>query len=216
MAGRLQIALTPDELATLLRIQREAWPDRVKLPRYNVAPRQAVPVLRADGELVAMRWGFPQPWKPKPFDAPPLINAKSEEAEGKATWKAPIRERRCVVPVTGFYEWEAKERPLCFRRADRQPLLLAGVWGAFDWGEKLGWPCVSVLTCAPNATVAPVHDRMPVVLEQDALARWFGDDWRGCLAPAAEGVLEAVPVSSRVNHIDQDDEGLLVADWART
>lgn len=217
MAGRLQIALTPEELAFLYRIQKEAWPDRVKLPRYNLTPRQSLPVIVAERRLVAMRWGFPPVWKPNPFNQPPLFNAKAEEVREKATWKKPVAERRAIVPATGFYEWRPgpggpKDRqPVWFRRKDGRPLSLAAVWGTFDWEERKGWPCVSVLTTAPEAVVAPIHDRMPLLLEPEDEDRWLapGDDWMSLLSRPVGDCLEFVPVSPRLNQIDQDDAGLL-------
>ncbi|MFZ5476504.1 MAG: SOS response-associated peptidase [Myxococcota bacterium] len=211
MAGRLCLDLTPEELALLYRIQKEAWPERAKLPRYNAAPRQALPVVTAERRVVAMRWGFPQPWKPKPFDAPPLINAQSEGAAKKPVWAAPLRERRAIVPATGFYEWVG-DAPLLFRRRDGRPMSLAAVWGAFDWGEKKGWPCVAVLTCSPNATVAPVHDRMPVIVEAADEDAWLGGDYAALLRPAGDDVLIAVPASRRLNRVDAEGPDLLVPD----
>ncbi len=218
MTARLCLDLTPEDLLALYHIQAQAWPDRAKLPRYNAAPRQALPVVVSDGgvrSVVAMRWGFPQPWKPRPFDAPPLVNAQCETAASKPTWSKALRERRAIVPCTGFYEWvgEGVERtPMLFRRRDGRPLSLAAVWAAFDWDERKAWPCVSVLTCAPNATVAPVHDRMPVVVAPDHEDAWLHGDYDALLRPAADDVLVAAPASRRLNHVDAEGPELLVAD----
>lgn len=226
MCGRYQNALEPAELVELHRIQREAWGRPSRLPSWNVAPRQSVPVIVRDTDgaraVVTMRWGFPPVWVARdgkdPFDAPPLVNAKVEEAAQKVTWKKPFRERRCVVPTTGFYEWQTidgERRPLWFRPAHGRVLNLAGVWGPFDWGERKGWPCVAILTCAPSADIAHVHDRMPVILlDEPAEAAWLaeGPPPPGLCVPAPAGTLVAVPVSRAVNHREADGPELLVAD----
>lgn len=223
MCGRYQNALDPAELVELHRIQHEAWGRPAKLPNWNVAPRQSVPVIVRDaaGEraVVTMRWGFPPLWVARdgkdPFDAPPLVNAKAEEAAQKPTWKKALRERRCVVPTTGFYEWETvggERRPLWFRPAHGRVLRLAGVWGAFDWGERKAWPCVAILTCAPSDDIAHVHDRMPVILpDEEAEAAWLAEGpppMERCV-PAPTGTLVAQRVSAALNSREAEGPGVL-------
>lgn len=213
MAGRLELAITPDELRVWARLDDGPLDERLRLPRYNTTPRHALPVLTADRRVVAMRWGFPQMWKPKPWDVPPLFNAQSETAASKPVWSKPLRERRCVVPVSGFYEWldqGGEKLPLRFAASDGGILALAGIWGAFDWGEKKGWPCVSILTCAPTPYVAPVHDRMPCLV--DDVDAWLD---LGTLPPPRGDALVAIEANRRVGSIDQDDPGLRDADWTR-
>ncbi|MFN7144382.1 MAG: SOS response-associated peptidase, partial [Myxococcota bacterium] len=129
-----------------------------------------------------------------------------------------LRERRALVPCTGFYGWQGEgeaRTSLLFRRRDGRPLSLAAVWGAFDWDERKGWPCVSVLTCAPNATVAPVHDRMPVIVPPEAEDAWLAGDeaaYGALLCAADDDVLVAVPASRRLNRVDAEGPELLVAD----
>ncbi len=228
MCGRYQNALDPAELALLYRVQREAWGRPAKLPNWNVAPRQSVPVVlrEADGPraVVTMRWGFPPLWVAKqgkePFDAPPLVNAMAEEAAKKPTWSRALRERRCLVPTTGFYEWLTigKDRfPLYFRPSIGRTLTLAGVWGAFDWGERKAWPCVAILTTRPNAEVAPVHDRMPVVLSPEAEDAWLdpASDPSAFLQSAPDGTLTPAEVSRALNSREAEGEGVMIADWVR-
>ena len=229
MCGRYQQALDPAELVELYRIQREAWGRPPRAPAWNVAPRQSVPVIIRDetGQRVGvtMRWGFPPMWLAKqgkePFDAPPLVNAMSEEAAKKPTWSKALRERRCLVPTTGFYEWLTigKERfPLHFRPSSGKTLTLAGVWSPFDWGEKKGWPCMSILTTSPNALVAPVHNRMPVVLSDEAAERWLAPDADpgGFFGPGPDGALIATEANRALNSREAEGPEMVVADWVRS
>ncbi len=228
MCGRYQNALEPAELVELYRIQAEAWGRPAKLPNWNVAPRQSVPVIVRDGEGrragVTMRWGFPPIWVARegkdPFNAPPLVNAKGEEAAKKPTWSKALRERRCLVPSTGFYEWltrDGERLPLWFRPAVGRTLTFAGVWGPFEWGEKAGWPCVAILTTAPNGDLAGVHDRMPVLLRPEDEDAWLepGADVATFLHPAPDGTLSPVEVNRSLNSREAEGEGVLVADWVR-
>lgn len=228
MCGRYQLGLDPEELALLYRIQSEAWGRPAKLPNWNVAPRQSVPVIVRDAEGrrtgITMRWGFPPLWVAKdgkdPFDAPPLVNAKGEEAAKKPTWSRSLRERRCLVPSTGFYEWltrDGERFPLWFRPSSGRTLTFAGVWAPFDWGEKKGWPCVAILTTTPNGEVASVHDRMPVVLSPEEEDAWLAPDAdpAAFLHSAPDGTLAPVEANRALNRREAEGPGVVEADWAR-
>lgn len=228
MCGRYQNGLDPAELVELYRIQAEAWGRSAKLPNWNVAPRQSVPVVvrNAAGERegITMRWGFPPLWVAKqgkdPFNAPPLVNAMAEEAASKPTWSKALRERRCLVPTTGFYEWlsrDGERYPLWFRPAQGRVLTLAGIWGPFDWGEKLGWPCVAILTTAPNDEVAPIHDRMPVVLSPEQEDAWLDPkaDVASFLKSAPAGTLAPIEAGRALNKREAEGPEVVAGDWVR-
>lgn len=174
--------------------------------RYNINPGSRIPVARrsADGPVVEVRkWAFP-------LDGRYIFNTRIETAFTSPMWRAPIRDGRCIVPVTGFYEWRGMGKaraPFYVHRSDGRPMLLAGVSG---WREHRGeeTPCVSIVTCPPNHLMARLHDRMPVVLEADAVDAWLGpfDATRlAAVAVPAGDVLSAYPVSPRVG--DQSNEG---------
>jgi putative SOS response-associated peptidase YedK len=186
-----------DELAATFAVETAA----VYRPRYNIAPTDAHVILRApDGSrrLKPARWGLvTTPGRP------PLINARAESAPFKDAFRAAYVGGRCVVPADGFYEWKKTpegRQPIWFHRADGKLLLMAGLWDAGRF---------AVLTTAPNALVREVHDRMPAILTDEEASAWLADPSQRLLHPAADGLLEARPVSDRVNSVRHDDPGCL-------
>lgn len=202
MCGRLANTLPPDSVARLF----SATPanDLPPVPDYNVCPTQSVAVVTADGgrRLRPMRWGFLPAWYKSPTDGPLLINARSETIAEKPAFRAAVRERRCLVPVTGFYEWHRTKEarlPWFVTRADGTPLVLAGIWQ--DWGEEK-MPTVAVVTTEANAAIAPIHHRVPLVIEEKDWGLWLGEAGHGAavlMHPPAEDVLAFHRVSTAVN-----------------
>lgn len=181
------------------------------VPHWNVAPTMTVPLLYSvGGRRRAMwgSWGFVPAWErsAKPKQRP--INAKAETVATSGMFKAAFRERRCAVPVTGFYEWETLpdgKQPWLFARRDRGLFVVAGVWSRW---QPEGAPPVDtfcVLTTGPNAVTGRVHDRMPVVLQDGAaLDLWLNptvDPGRlsHLLVPCADTFLDARRVSRAMN-----------------
>jgi putative SOS response-associated peptidase YedK len=146
--------------------------------------------------LATLRWGLPPSWPGAP---PVLINTRAETAPDKPTFRDAFRKRRCLVLFSGFYEWQklpgGRKQPFHFRRPDSAPFAVAGLWE--------GGAC-ALLTTAADAVVAPVHDRMPLILPQPHFALWLDPqsaltDLRGLIRPGAEAGLLAVAVGSWVN-----------------
>ena len=155
------------------------------------------------------RWGLLTPWAAEPADGLRLINARSETAHEKASFKNALKARRCVVPADGFYEWKEQGRDkqaMLIRRRDEKPMALAGLWSR--WKDLYSF---TLLTCAPNALMAPIHDRMPVILDRLDWECWLesGEASLGkLLQPCPEEWLEAQPVSSAVNSVRNEGPGL--------
>jgi putative SOS response-associated peptidase YedK len=173
-------------------------------PRYNVAPTQPAIIARLeDGGPPHLRlaaWGFHKERL--------LINARSETARERGAFREAVARRRCVVPADGFLEWQGEKkqrRPLWFHPPDGGLVWLAGLWETAPSGIL----SFVVLTCAPNDVVAPVHDRMPVVLRADDARRWLVRPDVDLLVPAANDLLVATPVSPRVNDAANDDPACL-------
>jgi putative SOS response-associated peptidase YedK len=226
MCGRMSLTrreLTElaDELGSIF--DPTAAPSVVWRPRYNVAPTDPHPVMRADGgRKVAMgHWGF----RGGPKQAL-LINARSETIRARPAFRDAFARRRCVVPADGFYEWRKTEgaaggaarRPLWFHRPDGQLLLFAGLWEppapilteADAQARGRGLPRFVVLTTTPNALLAEVHDRMPAIFTTlEEAAAWLAAPSLELLRPAPEGFLAARPVSARVNSVRNDDPACL-------
>lgn len=205
MCGRIADTLPHDAVARLF----EAAPDNDLPPRpdHNVCPTQALPVIRtgtAGRRLVAMRWGFLPHWYDTPSDGPLLINARAETIAEKPAFREACRSRRCLVPVTGFYEWTrdgAARLPWFVSRADGTPLVLAGIWQ--DWGEgEARQATLAIVTTSANAVLAPIHHRMPVIVEEADWPLWLGEAGHGAarlMHPAERDVLQAWRVGTEVN-----------------
>ena len=207
MCGRASLT-TPDweTIRAILDAVPDAEEAAAYTPRYNVAPTQLHPILRVvDGQRRLQRasWGLP------PIENRAVINARVETVASRPMWQEALAERRCIVPVDGFFEWQG-EQPYWYHRADGGLLLLAGLWesGAAAPGEA-GRPRFVVITCAPNTLVAAAHDRMPAILPPSCVADWLARPAIDAIAPAPEDALVATPVSTRVNSPANDDPRLL-------
>ena len=174
-------------------------------PSYNVAPTDTVyAVAEHEGErlLGSFRWGLLPFWAKEKKMAARNINARSETAASKPTFKESLAKRRCLIPADGFYEWQVKEKgklPHYIFNKDGTPLVLAGLWSSWkdpDSGERL--KTCTILTGKPNDLVAPIHDRMPVVLAEDQWGPWLDRD---LIDPAvAAGLLSTYPAERMALH----------------
>lgn len=202
MCGRMAVTLPTDAMAQLF----EAPPDN-DLPEganYNTCPTQTIAVATSEmsRRLRAMRWGFLPTWYKSPNDGPLLINARAETIAEKPAFREACRQRRCLIAVDGFYEWERPEGgeklPWFVTRADGAPLVFAGIWQ--NWGD-LG-PTCAVVTCAANAEMARIHHRLPVILEPETWPLWLGEAGHGAarlMRPAPDGTLRMHRVGLAVN-----------------
>lgn len=197
MCGRFTLT-KPEALATAFPRFRFPEFSETRLPRYNIAPAQAVVAVRNDGRGVAeaMRWGVRG-----------RINIRSESIAAR---RAPIR-RRCIEFADGFYEW-ANRRPYYFTLHSGEPFAFAGLWES----EDNGLSC-DVVTCEPNAMIAAVHDRMPVILTAEAIDLWLDPDplapevAAAVLRPLDARLMQVREVSARVNDANYDAADVLSA-----
>lgn len=202
MCGRFATTLPPEAMARLF----DAAPanDLPEGPDFNVCPTARISVVRDGRRLVAMRWGFLPHWYKNPTDGPLLINARAETIAEKPAFRAACRARRCLIPTAGFYEWNrdgAEKLPWFIRRADGQPLVMAGIFQEWERGEDHHVTCAIVTTSA-NEVLEPIHHRMPVILEPEDWPLWLGEAGKGAallMKPAAAEVLESYRVSTEVN-----------------
>lgn len=215
MCGRYRLDI---DWTDIVRLYNLTWDGQVPIPyRYNVAPTDRMPIVVVrDGarRLQLARWGLLAPWATHPRDGAKCINAKSETAATTASFKVPMVKRRCLVPTTGFYEWRKgpgkTKTPLWIRPREGGVLTVAGLWQPWRHPETGEWlDSYTILTTGANALVAPIHDRMPVVLPPDAWDRWLDpqtpmDTLTAMLRPAPEGLLEAVEVSAAIGNVAND------------
>lgn len=148
-------------------------------PHFNVTPTQLVAVIRNDGELNQLdllKWGFVPSWSKDLSFGSHLINARSETVSEKPVFRHAIKYRRCVIPSSGFYEWDhrdGKKQPYCIQMADHSPLCFAGIWETWKAPDNSVIETFAILTTAANKLVAPLHDRMPVILHPDSFPLWL-------------------------------------------
>ena len=206
MCGRMAITLPHDAMAQIF----DAAPgnDLPDVPNFNVCPTVQIHTVTSDGaarRLRPMRWGFLPHWYKATNDGPLLINARAETIAEKPAFRAAVRERRCIVVASGFYEWtrleEGTRLPWYIFRRDGAPLALAGIWQEWERGEE-GHVTCAVVTTAANAPMREVHHRMPVILERQDWPLWLGEAGKGAavlMRAARDDVLDLYRVDRRVN-----------------
>ncbi len=190
--------------------------------RFNVAPTDdaVVVVQREDRRAITRyRWGLIPHWATDRRIGSRQINARGERVASSPTFREAFRRRRCIVPVDSFYEWRTSgttRQPFRIARADGRPLALAGLWaGWHDPDSDRVVRTFTIVTTTPNELVGQIHDRMPVVLDDDAWRRWIDPEiadvaeLHGLLVPAPEGVLMTHPVSTLVNNVRNNGPELI-------
>lgn len=218
MCGRYMLTSPVEAIRQTFKVE-----GRFNLPaRYNIAPGQQIPIVRAakdDRELVMAEWGLVPSWMKRKPSAKPMINARSETIAEKPSFRAAFARRRCLVPANGFYEWQKGEHgktPMLIHLDGCELFAFAGIWEAW-WGpdgDQL-LETVAIVTRSAYPIIAPVHERMPVMLAAADISLWLGED---DLAPvevlprlaqrqAAEIHFHAV--SKRVNAVQNDDPALI-------
>jgi putative SOS response-associated peptidase YedK len=212
VCGRFTVAVS----AQLLLDEFGVEPQEEFQPRYNVAPQQDVPVIgrNAEGEdrFAMLRWGLVPGWAKSPRDVKGTINARAETLLDRPSFREPFLHRRCLVVADGFYEWlrtAGARQPWLFHLVNRRPFAFAGLWDSWrdENGDKL-FSCAIVTTRA-NGVVAPIHDRMPVILDRDARTSWLDpatdtETLRRMLAPIDDALLTGFTVSTAVNAVAND------------
>jgi len=221
MCGRFTLTTQAAEVARLFEVD---YLETELEPRFNIAPTQGVPAVRYDErragrELRLLRWGLLPYWVNDPSDWPTLINARAETAHVKPAFQDAFADRRCLVVGDGFYEWKregGQRRPFYVRRGDGLPLGFAGLWEHWERAGQNVESC-TILTTKANELVAPLHDRMPVIIPARSYALWLDPAVRShhelehLLRPLPAEELIASPVSSYVNRTDHDDRRCIEA-----
>lgn len=194
-------------------------PDDLKAS-YNIAPDSAIAVIRAgEGGRVAdrLRWGLLPPWAETPDDRGRQINARSETVFEKPSFKSAALRHRCLIPASGFFEWQkggGPSRPHFIRRTDGQPIAMAGIWRQSRFGDTTV-RSTAILTMDAYLSISGIHHRMPVMLEPGAWDAWLDpatrDPARLCqaLRPLPEELIEACPVGRAVNKPANDSPALV-------
>lgn len=225
MCGRFVSTQSAEELAKYFG----AIPEADTPPaNFNVAPTHDILAVVSDGDdtrsLRAFQWGLIPVWAKDAKIGSSMINARAETVADKPAFKGVFRKHRCIIPMDGFYEWQAAtadsplnakgkpvKQPMYIHRVDGEPLAVAGLWSAWrpkDGPAEAPWlHTCTVITTSANHTMEPVHDRMPVILPASAWRQWLDpsaadiDALRAMLVPAPDNLLTMHKVSTEVNNV---------------
>ncbi len=216
MCGRYSISIPAEQLAERFDA---VVPPETTTPHYNASPTQQLPVLLNEGEreIHLVRWGLIPHWAKDPTTGYKMINARVETLEEKPAYRDPLKKRRCLVLADGFYEWKKTpdgKIPMRIMLKSGEPFAFAGLWE--NWKDPEGdWiRTFTIITGKPNDVVAPIHDRMPVILLPKNEKVWLDneaglDAWQEVLKPYPADLMKAYPVSTRINAVTNDDPSLV-------
>ncbi|RTL82385.1 MAG: SOS response-associated peptidase [Hyphomicrobiales bacterium] len=215
MCGRYSLTSAPEAIRQLFGYaETPNFP-----PRYNIAPTQPIAVVTTERgaqgpvrRFMLARWGFVPGFVKDPRDFPLIINARAETVVDKASFRAAMKRRRCLVPADAYYEWlklpaggRILRKPYLFRRADGAPMGLAGVWETYAGADGAEIDTACILTTDASGATAAIHDRMPAIIEPKDFARWLDcDETRveeaaALLKPAADDALEFFEIGPEIN-----------------
>lgn len=215
MCGRYSLHTPPIKLTQLFDLA-----ETVEFaPRYNIAPGTEVAVVQSADEgrrvLRLLHWGLVPRWAKDPSIGNRMINARAETVTVKPSFRDAFQSRRCLLPANGFFEWKSEgggRRPYYICSTATPLLAFGGLWES--WGKPDGGhlQTVCIITTTPNALLAAIHDRMPVIVPERHWTTWLtgtGEEAHALMVPYPEGELTAWPVSRRVNRPGGDDPGII-------
>jgi len=210
MCGRFLLAVDPAELQDAF--PEFNFPGSIE-PRYNISPSQAVLVIPNDSSLKAdyYSWGLIPSWAKDPSQGARLINARSETLSEKPTFRGSYKYRRCLVLANGFYEWQHQpdvktKIPFYVRLKNGKPFAFAGLWDEWHSFDGSHVKSCTIITTNPNEVLAPVHDRMPVILPASVYSKWLDpspqspNDLQKYLIPYPSEEILMTQISSYVNN----------------
>jgi putative SOS response-associated peptidase YedK len=226
MCGRFTLTVTWEELMTRYLIDPESV-SPFHIPRYNIAPTQMVTAIINDGStnrIGQLQWGLVPSWAKDSSAGAKMINARSETLEDKPAYRMPFYRKRCLIPADGFYEWQKNgngKQPFRISLKNGEVFSMAGLYDTWitPSGDKLS--TCTVITTEPNQLMAPIHNRMPVILRPADEALWLErqtsshtpegspsvlQSLKELLRPYPAEDMQAIPVSTTVNSVKNDTE----------
>jgi putative SOS response-associated peptidase YedK len=188
-------------------------------PRYNIAPTQHIPVIRQHPtlpirKLSMLRWGLIPSWARDTSVGAGMINARSETVAVKPAFREALQWRRCLIPADGFYEWQRNgqiKQPYCLEVGDEELFAFAGLWDRWTSPQREVIESCSIVTTTANSLLSDIHDRMPVILTPADYELWLDPAFKNIAAvsevlkPFEPALMRRYPVSTRVNHVVNDD-----------
>ncbi|HEY3289391.1 MAG TPA: SOS response-associated peptidase [Anaerolineae bacterium] len=218
MCGRFTVTVDPEDLMEMFHLQTA---EEMPAPRYNVAPTQNIAVVlnESPNRLSMAQWGLIPAWAKDPTIGSQLINARAETLAEKPSFRTAFKKRRCLVLADGFYEWRKEadgktKTPMYIRLADGTPFAMAGLWETWTSPEGDKRRTCTIVTTTPNELLAQIHNRMPVILPRPMESGWLDDAvpalaLSAMLKPLPAELMQAFPVSKRVNSPANDDRELI-------
>ena len=182
-------------------------------PKYNIAPTQAIATVvsspEGQREFRELRWGLIPSWAKEKKIGAKLINARAETVAEKPSFRSAFRKRRCLIIANGFYEWQnqkGEKQPFCIQRKDEQIFAFAGLWEGWQAPEGKSIESCTIITTEANEIMAPIHKRMPVILNSQDYHLWLDqkvtakEKLQPLLVPYDSEVMKVYPVSKKVNN----------------
>jgi putative SOS response-associated peptidase YedK len=215
MCGRYTHLLTWEQIVQLYELTSDLGPPADFLPRYNIAPTQMAPVVRMkDGkrELAMLQWGLIPSWAKDRSTGNRMINARAESLQDSPAFSSAFQARRCLVLTSGFYEWQRipgkPKQPFWIGMKDGGEFDMAGLWES--WKDRTSGEVIesfTIITTDANALAAPIHDRMPVIIDPNDFDTWLSTPSppEHLLRPYPAEAMESYPVSTWVNSPAHDD-----------
>jgi putative SOS response-associated peptidase YedK len=219
MCGRFTLTVDPADVKDLYL--KASFPDQFAA-RYNIAPSQAVLAIPNDGKNAAdfFLWGLIPSWAKDASIGSRMINARGETLAEKPSYRGAYKYKRCLIPADGFYEWKSEpgtktKAPYFIHMKGGKPFAFAGLWDEWRSADGAAIRTCTIITTAPNPLMAPIHDRMPVILRPEDYAEWLDaaprapDSLQHLIAAYPADKMEAYPVSALVNSPSNDRAELL-------
>lgn len=219
MCGRFALATEKHLLEMLYQLELRS--DFSLAPSYNIAPGRQIAACRlspqeAKRELATLKWGLIPFWAEDPAIGNRMINARSETVADKPSFRDAFKKRRALIPISGFYEWKKEEggkQPYYICRKDGRPFSLAGLWERWEKGGEPLESC-TIITTGANALIAPLHERMPVIISPEHYSHWLDPQsepatLQELLQPSPPEELVYYPVSRLVNNPANDSPDLI-------
>ncbi|MCY4063099.1 MAG: SOS response-associated peptidase [Chloroflexi bacterium] len=222
MCGRYTLTADADSIQLAFNL---ASVDGYELPRYNIAPSQQLAVItdRDPQALSYMKWGLVPSWAKDPKIGNRMINARSETAAEKPSFRTAFKKRRCLIPADGYYEWQKrgkKKIPTFIQHAERDLFAFAGLWESWKQPDESWLHTCAILTTEANEKLSPIHHRMAVIIEPEDYELWLAprelvpDEWRPLMLGPRPEQLKFHEVSTAVNSPANDNPTLVLPNEA--
>ena len=213
MCGRFALATDENAIVEEFSLQTTFLPPTIELaPRYNIAPSQPILTIyqntNKDRQATHFQWGLVPSWAKEAKIGAKMINARSETVAEKPSFRAAFKRRRCIIPASGFYEWQKtadSKQPIYIHPQDAAHFAFAGLWERWQSPDGSILQTCTILTTRPNELMTPIHNRMPVILEPEDYADWLEPEEKPqlglhLLRPFPAERMATYPVSKLVNN----------------